>query len=58
MAIVFCMAIVLTIYALGILSFMLGWFKFNFTLVKVFNIEDRLIGGCRFQIGKKHREWN
>jgi hypothetical protein len=40
---------------LGNLSFVPGWFKFNFTLDKVFNIEDRLIGACRFQIDKKHR---
>jgi hypothetical protein len=41
MAIVFCMPIALTICALGNLSFVLGWLKFNFTLVKVFDIEGR-----------------
>jgi hypothetical protein len=51
------MPIALTICALGNLSFVPRWFKFHFTLIKVFNIEDRLIGGCRFQIYKKHSEW-
>jgi hypothetical protein len=44
-AIVFHMPIALTVCALGNFSFVPGWFKFNFTLVKVFNIEDSLIAG-------------
>jgi hypothetical protein len=53
MAIVFCMPMSLTICAVGNLPFVPGWFKFNFTLVKVFDIEDRLIDECRFEIDKK-----
>jgi hypothetical protein len=49
------MSIALAIYALGNFSFVPGWFKFNFTVVEVFNFEECLVGGCRFQINKKHR---
>jgi hypothetical protein len=57
MAIVFSMPVALAIYALGNFSFVPGWFKFNFTVVDVYNFEDCVVGGCRFQNNEKHREW-
>jgi hypothetical protein len=47
----------LAVRALSNLSFVLWWFKFNFTLLKEFNIKYILIVRGRLEIDKKHGEW-
>jgi hypothetical protein len=56
-AVIFGVPIALAIRALGNLSFVLWWLKFNFTLLKEFNIKYILIFRGRFEVYKKHGEW-
>jgi hypothetical protein len=49
--------IALAIRARGNLSFVLWWLKFNFTLLKEFNIKYILIVRGRIEDYKKHGEW-
>jgi hypothetical protein len=56
-AVIFCVPIALAIRALGNLSFVPWWFKFNFTLLKEFNIKYILIVRSRLEVGEKHGEW-
>jgi hypothetical protein len=48
--------IALAVRALGNLSSVLWWLKFNFTLLKEFNIKNILIVRDRFEVYKKNME--
>jgi hypothetical protein len=56
-AVIFCVPIALAIRALGNLSFVLSWFKCNFTLLKEFNIKYILIVKSRLEVDEKYGEW-
>jgi hypothetical protein len=49
--------IALAIRTLGNLSFVLLWLKFNFTLLKEFDIKYILIVRGRFEVYKKNGVW-
>jgi hypothetical protein len=52
-AVILCVPIALAIRALGNLSFVLWWLKFNLTLLKEFNIKCILIVRGWFEVYKK-----
>jgi hypothetical protein len=54
--VVLCVAVALTVGALGNVSFVLRRFKFYSTLLEVLNLEDVLVGGGRLQVHKEHGE--
>jgi hypothetical protein len=56
-ALIFCVPVALAIRALGNLSFVLWWFKFNFTLLKESNIKYILIVRSRLEVDEKHGDW-
>jgi hypothetical protein len=54
MAVAFCVSVSLAVCALSNISFMLGWFKFYFALLEVFETEHIRIVRGRIQLYKKH----
>jgi hypothetical protein len=54
MAVVFCVSVSLAVSALSNIPFVLGWFKFDFALLEVFDKEYVLVVRGRFQLHKKH----
>jgi hypothetical protein len=56
MAVVFCESVSLAVCALSNIPFVLGWFKFYFVLLEVFDKEYVLVVRGRFKLHKKHGE--
>jgi hypothetical protein len=54
MTVVLCVSVSLAFNALSNVSFVLRRYKFYFTLLKVFDKEDVLVGRGRLQVHKKH----
>jgi hypothetical protein len=57
LAIIFGVPISLTVFTLGNIPFVFGWFEFYFALLYVFYIEYVLVIWGRLQFYKKHGKW-